>query len=268
MLQIQPNRTMIGAIIGDIVGSTYEFHNTLNYDFELFPHGSSFTDDTICTIAIADAILKGESYRDSIICWCRKYPTPKGAYGNSFVRWIASDNPQPYNSYGNGAAMRISPIGYAFTDSNTVRIEARKATECSHSHPEGIKGAQAIALAIWELRKKQSKEATQQILIDFYNNDYIEHLPKKGEWNETCQGCVPLAIHLFLQSKSFEDAIRLAISYGGDSDTLGAIVGSLAGTFYEIPDEIIFKALSYLPDEMVEIIRKFNELFKMNNKLN
>lgn len=136
---------MIGAIIGDIVGSTYEFHNTQNYDFELFPQGSSFTDDTVCTIAIADAILRGISYRDSLIEWCRKYPNPKGAYGASFSRWIY--NPQPYDSFGNGAAMRVSPIGWAFSSSTIVLDEAKKSAECSHSHDEGIKGAMATALA-------------------------------------------------------------------------------------------------------------------------
>lgn len=259
---------MIGAIIGDIVGSTYEFHNTHNYDFELFPQGSSFTDDTVCTIAIADAILRGIPYRYSLIEWCRKYPHPKGAYGASFSRWIY--NPQPYDSFGNGAAMRVSAIGWAFKTYTETVLQAIRSAECSHSHDEGKRGAGAIASCIYILRTKHWKEAKDEIkanLIQLYGEDYIDRLPKVGEWNETCQGCVPLAIHLFLQSKSFEDVIRLAISYGGDSDTLGAIVGSLAGAFYEIPQEIISKAMSYLPDEMVEVIRKFDEKFEIKYKL-
>ncbi len=259
---------MIGAIIGDIVGSTYEFHNTQNYDFELFPHGSSFTDDTVCTIAIADAILRGIPYRDSLIEWCRKYPHPKGAYGASFSRWIY--DPQPYDSFGNGAAMRVSPIGLTFSKSTEVLDEAKKSAECSHSHEEGIKGAKATALATWYLANhnwKDAKKEVQNMCIELYGEDYVSNLPKLGVWDETCQGCVPLALHLFSLSQSFEDAIRIAVSYGGDSDTLGAIVGGFAGAFYEIPEEIISKALSYLPDEMVEVIRKFDEKFEIKDKL-
>lgn len=258
---------MIGAIIGDIVGSTYEFHNTQNYDFELFPQGSSFTDDTVCTIAIADAILRGIPYRDSLIEWCRKYPHPKGAYGASFSRWIY--NPQPYDSFGNGAAMRVSPIGWAFKYKD-VFSEAKKSAECSHSHEEGIKGAQTTALAIWYLANhiwKDDKKEVQNMCIELYGKDYAINLPKIGVWDETCQGCVPLALHLFSLSRSFEDAIRIAVSYGGDSDTLGAIVGGFAGAFYDIPEKIISKALSYLPDEMVEVIRKFDEKFEIKYKL-
>lgn len=259
---------MIGAIIGDIIGSTYEFHNTQNYDFELFPQGSSFTDDTVCTIAIADAILRGISYRDSLIEWCRKYPNPKGAYGASFSRWIY--NPQPYDSFGNGAAMRVSPIGWAFSSSTIVLDEAKKSAECSHSHDEGIKGAMATALATWYLANhswKYAKKEVQNMCIELYGKDYVANLPKIGVWDETCQGCVPLALHLFSLSQSFEDAIRIAVSYGGDSDTLGAIVGGFAGAFYGIPEEITSKAMSYLPDEMVEVIRKFDEKFEIKDKL-
>ena len=259
---------MIGAIIGDIVGSTYEFHNTQNYDFELFPQGSSFTDDTVCTIAIADAILRGIPYRDSLIGLCRKYPHPKGAYGASFSRWIY--DPQPYDSFGNGAAMRVSPIGWAFSKSTIVLDEAKKSAECSHSHDEGIKGAMVTALTTWYLANhnwKDAKREVQNMCIELYGKDYVANLPKIGVWDETCQGCVPLALHLFSLSQSFEDAIRIAVSYGGDSDTLGAIVGGFAGAFYEIPKEIISKALSYLPDEMVDVIRKFDENFEIKDKL-
>lgn len=261
---------MIGAVIGDIVGSTYEFHNTRGYNFELFPQGCSFTDDTICTIAVADAILRGVPYRDSILEWCRKYPHPMGGYGVSFAQWLRADNPQPYDSFGNGAAMRVSPIGWAFTKRADIISEAKKSAECSHSHDEGIKGATVIALAVWYLSTyhcKEGKQSVSQICEYYYGSDYSEYLPLAGQWNETCQGCVPLAIHIFLQSDSFEDAIRKAISYGGDSDTLGAIVGSLAGAFYGIPEEIISKALSYLPNEMVEVIRKFDDKFEIKDKL-
>lgn len=255
---------MIGAIIGDIVGSTYEFHNTKDYNFDLFPEGSDFTDDTICTIAVADAILKGKPYRDSLIEWCRRYPHPKGAYGASFARWIHSDNPQPYDSFGNGAAMRVSPIGWAFNNPDMVMLEAQKSAECSHSHPEGIKGAQTTAYATYLLRLHHWATAQREITTlaqMTYGHDYQINLPKLGQWDETCQGCVPLAIHLFSLSTDFEDAIRIAVSYGGDSDTLGAIVGSLAGAYYHIPDDICKKALSYLPNDMLEVVYQFSKAF-------
>lgn len=260
---------MIGAIIGDIVGSTYEFHNTRDYNFPLFAEGSSFTDDTICTIAVADAILRGIPYRDSLIEWCRKYPQPMGAYGVSFSQWIRSENPQPYDSFGNGAAMRVSPIGWAFKNEFEVANQALKSAICSHSHDEGIKGAKMTALAVFYLSHSHWKEAKKKvekfILKGQYGSDYADRLPQAGQWDETCQGCVPLALHLFLQSSSFEDAIRLAISYGGDSDTLGAIVGSLAGAYYEIPLELASKATEYLPNEMVKVIRDFDEKFGIDD---
>ena len=256
---------MLGAIIGDIIGSTYEFNNTRDYYFELFPEGSSYTDDTICTIAIADAIRKGRSYKNSLLKWCRRYRDPMGAYGNMFAHWIDADKPQPYNSFGNGAAMRVSPIGWAFTQPGQVLIEAKKSAECSHNHPEGIKGAQAIALCTNYLATHHNadyaKDMAKNICVEYYGEDYKEHLPQPGAWDGTCQGCVPLAIDLFLQSTDFEDAIRLAISYGGDSDTIGAVVGSLAGAYYDIPEAIYKKALTYLPDEMVKVLLKFQAKF-------
>lgn len=255
---------MIGAIIGDIVGSTYEFHNTFDYNFNLFPKGSSFTDDTVCTIAVADAILKGIPYRDSLLDWCRKYPHPKGAYGISFAHWIHSADPQPYDSFGNGAAMRVSPIGWAFNDPDITLAEAAKSAQCSHSHEEGIKGAQTTAFGTYLLRcyhwQKAQKEI-QTLCRVTYGDDYADHLPKMGQWNETCQGCVPLAIHLFSLSEGFEDAIRIAVSYGGDSDTLAAIVGSFAGAYYEIPSDIYEPALDYLPKDMLEVIYQFTKAF-------
>ena len=261
---------MIGAIIGDIAGSTYEFCNTLDYNFDFFPRGCSFTDDSVCTIAVADAILKGVSYRDSLVSWCRKYPNPMGAYGCSFSRWIRSENPQPYGSYGNGAAMRVSPTGWAFSTDEKVADEAVKSAECTHSHPEGIKGAQAIALAIFNIRQKIWKNPLEDArlhCLKIYGDDYLERIPKEGEWNETCQGCVPLALHLFSQSSDFEDAVRRAVSYGGDSDTLGAIVGSLAEACYGVPTEIAIKALSLLPTEMICVLSDFETNFNPESEV-
>lgn len=260
---------MIGAIIGDIVGSTYEFHNTRDYDFELFPQGSSFTDDTVCTIAIADAILNDIPYRDSLIEWCRKYPRLYPMFGSAFSSWFLSDNPQPYDSFGNGAAMRVSPIGWAFSSDSEVFAEAKESAECSHSHKEGIKGAQVISIAVYGLAYypfDRAKEYVQDICRCFYGDDYADNLPKVGQWDATCQGCVPLALHLFLKSRNFEDAIRLAVSYGGDSDTLASIVGALSGAYYEIPAKLKRKAMSFLPEEMQNVIREFHKKYINDGK--
>jgi ADP-ribosylglycohydrolase len=164
--------------------------------------------------------------------------------------------------------MRVSPIGLAFDKSVDTLEEAKKSALCSHSHEEGIKGAMVTSLATWYLSHhhwKKAKEEVQNMCIELYGKDYVSNLPKIGEWNETCQGCVPLALHLFSLSHDFEDAIRIAISYGGDSDTIGAIVGGFAGAFYEIPLQIVSQALSYLPDEMIKVIRDFDERFGIDD---
>lgn len=252
---------MFGAIIGDIVGSTYEFKNTRDYNFMLFPRGSSFTDDTICTVAVADAILKGVTYRQSLLKWCKKYPNPAGSYGSMFSEWLQSYYHKPNGSFGNGAAMRVSPVGWAFLKSTDVLEESKRSAECSHNHPEGIKGAQTIALCTWYLANHHNSDYAKQMANDIcagmYGEDYARHLPAPGVWDGTCQGCVPLAVNIFMKSQSFEDAIRLAVSYGGDSDTLGAIVGSLAGAFYGVPEELRVRAICYLPKDMLNVIGKF-----------
>lgn len=255
---------MIGAIIGDIVGSTREFNNTFDYNFELFEKGSEYTDDTICTVAIADAILRKRSYKDSLLDWCKRYPLPMGGYGASFVRWLYSAKHDPYDSFGNGAAMRISPVGWAFLGSDLGR-NVEKATACSHSHEEGIMGAMATALAINLLKDGGKKEAADVVCREFYGKDYEKRLLPRGVWNETCQGCVPLALHLFGESTSFEDAIRLAVSYGGDSDTLGAIVGGIAGAYYPIPERMRKEAMKRLPKKMKEVILAFESRYCRNS---
>ena len=244
---------MIGAIIGDIAGSRFEFNNTSDYNFELFSKESSFTDDTICTIAIADAIVSGKSYRDSILEWCRKYPHPMGGYGASFARWISSGNPQPYNSFGNGAAMRVAPVAYAFNDLEEVREQAKLTAIISHNHPEGIKGAVAVAHGIYLLRTTHDPKAFRIAMQNYYP-DFVDVQPT-GEFNETCQGTVPLCLKTILVSHDFEDTIRNAISYGGDSDTIGAIAGSLAEAMWGVPKTIRDKAFEKLPAEMINVIK-------------
>lgn len=153
---------MLGAIIGDIAGSKYEFNNTFDYDFEMFGEGCDFTDDTICTVAIADAILNGRSYQESLLDWCRRYPSPKGAYGGRFAGWIRSLDPQPYNNFGNGSAMRVSPVAWLFDDLSQVLEEAEKTAFPTHNHPEGIKGAKAVTHAIWHFRKSRFSEESKE----------------------------------------------------------------------------------------------------------
>lgn len=278
---------MLGAMIGDIVGSKYEFNNTFDYDFEMFGGGCDFTDDTICTVAVADAIQNGRSYQESLLDWCRRYPSPKGAYGGRFAGWIRSLDPQPYNSFGNGSAMRVSPVAWLFDDLSQVLEEAEKTALPTHNHPEGIKGAKAVAHAIWYFRKsrfsEESKDSeneetkrlknenakaskdeneTKQGFMSIarsYYEDFDTRVYPKGKFDETCMDAVPLSFYLLSQASSFEDAIRLAISHGGDSDTIGAIVGSIAEARFGIPQEMKEKALSYLPDDMKDIWKQFAE---------
>lgn len=285
---------MLGAMIGDIVGSKYEFNNTFDYDFEMFGEGCDFTDDTICTVAIADAILNGRNYQESLLDWCRRYPSPKGAYGGRFAGWIRSLDPQPYNSFGNGSAMRVSPVAWQFDDLSQVLEEAEKTALPTHNHPEGIKGAKAVAHAIWYFRKsrfseeskdseneetkglknenaKASKDENETIqgfmsIARSYYEDFDTRVYPKGKFDETCMDAVPLSFYLLSQASSFEDAIRLAISHGGDSDTIGAIVGSIAEARFGISQEMKEKALSYLPDDMKDIWKQFAEISSINSR--
>lgn len=251
---------MIGAIIGDIAGSRFEFNNTKDYNFQIFHPDCSYTDDTICTVAVADAILRGVSYKDSLLYWCRKYPRPMGAYGGSFARWIHSDNPHPYYSFGNGAAMRVSPVAWAFDTEAEVLREAIKTAEVTHNHPEGLIGAMSVAEAILSVRK--SSTSGIQIIADvfkrYYGKNIAEYeLTSLGKFDETCQGCVPIALSIASIATGFEDAIRQAVSAGGDSDTLGAIVGSIAESRFGIPEELKEQAFTYLPEEMKYVINQF-----------
>lgn len=252
---------MIGAIIGDIIGSDYEFNNTDDYYFPLFKEGADFTDDTICTVAIADALLNKIDYQTAMRKWCRQYPHPKGEYGSFFLNWVMRPDPYPYNSYGNGSAMRVSPVSWLYDKENDVLEQARASAEITHNHPEGIKGAEAIAVAIFRMRNSEKKDGRifTDVAKEFYGADAFNHLPKRGFFDVTCQGCVPLSLYIASLATSFEDALRLAVAYGGDSDTLGAIVGSLAEAQFAVPEEMKLKALTYLPLEMLEIIDMFEK---------
>lgn len=265
---------MLGAIIGDIVGSRYEFNPTNDYNFEMFAAGSDFTDDTVCTIAVADALLRGRDYGKSIHEWCRKYPNPKGGYGGRFRQWVMSDNPQPYGSFGNGSAMRVSPIGWWYDDPRDLVAQATKSAECTHNHEYGIDGAVAVVVAIADCRKMRrekdvSKLTPKEILeegllhatyqyVQFTDQFHVDLDAHRNKFDETCQGTVPVALWIVIHSTGFEDAIRRAVSLGADADTLGAIVGSIAEAIWGIPEWMKKKAMSYLPKEMLSVVKEFN----------
>lgn len=264
---------MLGAIIGDIVGSAYEFNRTNDYDFKMFTSDSAFTDDTVCTIAVADALLTADGFGKSIHSWCRRYPHPKGDYGGRFKRWVESNDPVPYNSFGNGSAMRVSPIGWWYYSRQEVLDAAKTSAECSHNHPEGVKGAQTIALAIFianSMRLSNVSPQPQKIVdecVAFSGYDInIDFNKVRNHFDETCQGTVPVALAIIRDSKGFEDAIRRAVSLGADADTLGAIVGSIAEAIWGIPDWMKAKTIELLPTEMVYVLRKFRKALSQRRK--
>lgn len=249
---------MLGAIIGDIAGSRFEFNPMNRYHFELFTKECDFTDDTICTVAVADAIMNEKDFSECVHEWCRRYPYPMGGYGGSFARWVHSDEPAPYKSYGNGAAMRVSPAAW-LADSQEMALElAAKTAAITHNHPEGIKGAQTVAQAIYNARQGMDVKAVLDNCVKFsgYNID-LELDDVQNKFDETCQGTVPVALWIVGQSTDFEDAIRRAVSLGADADTLGAIVGSIAEAIWGIPEDIKQAVVPYLTDEMKEIVELF-----------
>ena len=263
---------MLGAIIGDIVGSRWEFMPTNDYNFEWLSERNDITDDTICTIAIADALLKNKDYGESLHEWCSHYPFPKGGYGNSFARWVFSNNPRPYNSFGNGAAMRVSPVAHWFYSEEHVLDTAAATAMPTHNHEEGIRGAKTVALCIF-LAKKAYKEGeilnADQIhsilnkCIEFSGyNINIEKEDVLNKFDVTCQGTVPVALGIIGESSSFEDAIRKAVSLGADADTLGAIVGSIAEVIWGIPHDIKQEIMDCLPEEMKQVVCRFYESLK------
>lgn len=249
---------MLGAIIGDIVGSRFEFNNTSDFNFELFTSECDYTDDTICTIAVADAILHGKPYRDAMLMWCRTHPYPMGSYGGSFKRWIHSADPQPYNSFGNGSAMRVSAVGWLFDSEDEVLEQAKQSATITHNHPEGIKGAQATALAVYLGRRGSSKEVILERMKEYYPT-FIEPRLGTNPFNETCQDTLPLCLGIIAKATTFEEAIRYAIAVGGDSDTIGAIVGGIAEAVWGIPETLKATALEYLPADMREVYTQFKE---------
>ena len=271
---------MIGAIIGDIVGSRFEFNNHRSKDFELFTPGCFFTDDTVMTLAVANALMDFRDKRyeclpekviESMQKLGRRYPG--AGYGGSFGLWIFSNDPTPYGSYGNGAAMRISPTAYVARTDHELSHLVKLVTGVTHNSREGFKGADATAACVWRALPAREgvaksdqgwgKEKLRSMVERFYYPlDFtLDEIRETYRFNETCQGTVPQAIEAFLESTDFEDAIRNAISIGGDSDTLACITGSIAGAYYGVPKELEEKALSYLTPDLRLILDSFREKY-------
>lgn len=251
---------LMGAICGDIIGSCYEAHKTKNYDFNLLSEKSRFTDDTVCSIGIADALINGEPFDSRLQYWCRKYP--KAGYGGRFRCWILSDVLTPYNSWGNGSAMRVSAVG-AYAGSLVEVLDlARRSAEITHNHPEGIKGAQATALAIFMALRGHSKNEIKSAIEENFGYDLsrrYDDIQRYYGFDVSCQGSVPESIIAFLESYDYESAVRKAVALGGDADTMAAIAGGIAAAFYgEIPMHFLDECLTRLPNEMKSVIFKFN----------
>jgi ADP-ribosylglycohydrolase len=257
---------MLGAIAGDVIGSAHEWQPVASRDFPLFTRHSRFTDDSVLTLAVADAIVKSDKasqpdYLASILDFARRWPD--AGYGGNFRRWIHSSDPKPYNSWGNGSAMRVSPVGFAFNDENTVRLEAKRSAELSHDHPEGIKGAQSVALAIFLARKGASKEVIRsRISHDFgYSLDRsIDDIQPDYKFDVSCQRSVPEAIIAFLESTDFESAVRNAVFLGGDADTQACIAGGIAEAFYGgVPKDIEREVRKRLEPSQLEVLHVFQK---------
>jgi len=250
---------VLGAIAGDIIASVYEWHNIKKTDFPLFDERCTFTDDTILTVAIADAILNKASYGEKLKDYFRLFPGR--GYGAHFAKWAAHSSSKPYYSMGNGSAMRVSPVGFAFDTLDGVLLEAQKSAEPTHNHPEGIKGAQATASSIFLARKGASKEEIKAYIEGnfAYNlNEPLDQIRTYYKHDETCPGSVPQAIRAFLESDDYEDAIRKAVSVGGDSDTIACITGGIAESYYKkVPDAIVEKVKQILDRRLNEIVSEF-----------
>lgn len=258
---------MIGSIIGDIAGSIHEFTGNKDPNVDLFPPDAEYTDDSILTLATAEALLTGSGYGDMYLTFGQRYPYPCGGYGVRFAEWLRSEDPMPYNSWGNGSAMRVSPIGFALDTEADVLREAARSAAVTHDHPEGIKGAQATALAVFLARKGASKDELRSAITTRFGYDLsrtVEQVRAVYHFNESCQGTVPEALIAFLDAPDFETAIRNAISLGGDADTVACITGGVAQAFFKaVPDAFVEQALNKLPVELRGIVARCAERWPM-----
>ena len=254
---------MLGAIAGDIIGSIYERSNIRSTEFPLFSARSCFTDDTILTVALADSIVYGEDYRFLLKWYYRQYPD--AGFGGAFENWARSESLDPYNSWGNGSAMRVSPIGWAFDALDDVLEQAKRSAHVTHNHPAGIAGAQAIASALYLARTGNSKEAIRDYITETFHydlTDTIANLREHYVFDVSCQGSVPQAIIAFLESENYEDCVRKAVSIGGDSDTIASMAGGIAHAFYgPLPDTIKREMYARLDGPLTEVVFHFCEKY-------
>ena len=254
---------LYGAIGGDIIGAPFEWHPVKNKDFPLFCIYSKFTDDSVMTAAAADALLHDLDYADAFRKWGNRYP--HAGYGGKFRHWLNADNPLPYNSWGNGSAMRVSPVGFFFNSVEEVLREAERSAAVTHNHPEGIKGAQAAALAVFLARTGSGKAQIKAEIETRFGYDLssrtLDQICPGYCFDVSCMGTLPVALLAFLESNDYEDAIRNAVSMGGDSDTIAAITGGIALAFYkDMPVEIVSGIESRLPSTLQTLCLEFGTL--------
>ena len=260
---------MLGAIIGDIAGSRFEFDNRRSKEFTMFHHKCKFTDDSVMSLAVCQALLRTapdfqELDKETIACMREiGQPYPQCGYGGRFYRWMYGDNPKPYNSYGNGAAMRVSGCGWAADSLEEAKRLSEAVTAVTHNHPEGLKGAEATATAVYLARTGIGKEELRAYITgNYYPIDFtLDAVRETYQFHETCQDSVPQAFEAFFESTDFEDAVRNAVSIGGDSDTIAAIAGSVAEAFYGVPEKLRRKALPFLDERLLAILNAFEQRY-------
>ncbi len=254
---------LVGAIAGDMVGSLYEVRSIKTKEFPLFSRRSRFTDDSVLTIAIADALLSDGRFAGSLKRWGRRYPD--AGYGGSFHRWLLSDDNEPYNSWGNGSAMRVSAVGYACDAVASVLQQAEQTAVVTHNHPEGVKGAQAVALSVFLARSGMDKQQIKNEMTKRFNYDLnrpLEHIRPRYQFDVSCQGSVPESLIAFIESVDYEDAIRNAVSLGGDSDTMACIAGAIAQAYYGgVPQWIVDAVEERLTEDLLEVVNRFDEVY-------
>lgn len=257
---------MLGAIAGDVIGSPYEWRPIKSKDFPLFDRRSTFTDDAVLTVAVAEALLSDGDYARAIKDFGRRYPD--AGYGKRFRQWLAHDDSEPYNSFGNGSAMRVAPVAWALDTVEDVLREAELSAAVTHNHPEGVKGAQATALAVFMARQGHDKEEISAEITSRFDYDLSstpEEIRPTYSFDVTCQGSVPQSIVCFLAAEDFEDAVRTAVSLGGDADTMAAITGAIAEPYFgSVPEEIANEVRRRLPEDLSEVLERFEQQYPKN----
>lgn len=258
---------MLGAIVGDVIGSVHEKARTKTKQFPLFVPASRFTDDTVLTLAVADCLLHGRDYVDAYHDYFHHYPD--AGYGQTFWMWATERRRTPYQSWGNGSAMRVSPVAYAFDTLVEVLAEAKRSAEVTHDHEEGIRGAQAVAGAVFLARTGGSKEQIRKFIeerFDYYLDETVDGLRPTYQFDASCQRSVPQSIVAFLESTDFEDAVRNAVSLGGDADTMACIAGAIAEPFYGgVPEHMAEPVVAVLDDRLRGVVSAFRQRFVVSN---